>query len=60
MSKSAEVCFSFKTTFRETLEDGSKKIIIGGAGGSETHYKLVYLIKFSEYEKKIKELASLF
>ena len=55
-SKHAELSFSFKTVFRETLEDGSKRNIIGGVGGSETHYKLVYLIKFSEYEKRLKEL----
>jgi hypothetical protein len=38
------------------LEDGTKKLFIGGGGGPETHYKLVYLIKTSEYEKRIKEL----
>jgi hypothetical protein len=37
------------------LEDGTKKLFLSG-GGPETPYKLVYLIKYSEYEKRIKEL----
>lgn len=55
-SKHAEVSFSYMTTFRETMEDGNKQNFTGG-NGAETHYKLIYLIKFSEYEKRINELA---
>ena len=55
--RSAELSFSFKTIFRETMQDGTKKSIIGGGTNSpETHYKLIYLIKMSEYEKRLKEL----
>lgn len=55
--KHAEVSFSFKTIFRETLEDGTKKSIVGGgASAPETQYKLIYIIKYSEYEKRSKEL----
>jgi hypothetical protein len=57
-SKNAEVSFSFKTIFRETTEEGKKINIIGGNGGPETHYKLIYLIKYSEYEKRGKELKN--
>ena len=58
MSKGAEVCFEFKTRFKEVLEDGTKQFFTGGGigGGPETHYKLVYLIRMSEYEKRLKEL----
>lgn len=55
--RSAEISFSFKTIFRETMADGTKKSISGGGQGApETQYKLIYLIKYSEYEKRIKEL----
>ena len=54
-SKHAEVNFAFKAVFRETMEDGTKKTITGG-GGPETLYKMIYLIKYSEFEKRIKEL----
>jgi hypothetical protein len=55
--RSAELSFSFKTIFRETMQDGSKKSIVGGgANAPETHYKLVYLIKWAEYERRLKEL----
>ncbi len=57
-SQNAEICFSYKTTFRETMQDGTKKNIVGG-GGSETHFKMIYLIKFSEYEKRLKDLHTL-
>jgi hypothetical protein len=54
-----EASFSFKTIYRETLEDGTKKTIVGGGQGApETQYKFVYLIKYSEYEKRLKELQS--
>ena len=56
--RSAEVSFSFKTIFRETLEDGTKKAIVGGGQNApETQYKLIYLIKWSEYERRLKELG---
>jgi hypothetical protein len=32
--RSAEVSFSFKTVYRETMEDGTKKNIIGGGHGA--------------------------
>jgi len=55
--RSAELSFSFKTIFRETMQDGTKKSIVGGGQNApETHYKLIYLIKWSEYEKRLKEL----
>jgi len=55
----AEASFAFKTTFRETLEDGTKKNIVGGGQGApETQYKLVYLIKYSEYQKRARELQA--
>jgi hypothetical protein len=55
--RSADLAFSFKTIFRETMQDGSKKSIVGGgANAPETHYKLVYLIKWAEYERRLKEL----
>jgi hypothetical protein len=39
------------------MQDGSKKVIVGGGNNApETHYKLVYLIKWSEYEKRLREL----
>ncbi len=39
------------------MDDGTKKNIVGGGKGApETQYKLVYLIKYSEYEKRIKEI----
>jgi hypothetical protein len=41
------------------MEDGTKKNIIGGGNGApETQYKLIYLIKYSEYEKRLKELQA--
>jgi hypothetical protein len=53
----AEVSFSFKTIYRETLADGTKKSVVGGGNNApETQYKLIYLIKYSEYEKHLKEL----
>jgi hypothetical protein len=55
-SKHADVSFSFKTTFREVDEDGNKISIVGGNEG-EIHYKLVYVIKYSEYVKRISELG---
>lgn len=55
-SKFAEISFAYKTTFKETLADGSTKIVTGGGNGPETHYKMIYLIKNSEYEKKLKDL----
>ena len=55
--RQSEASFSFKTIFRETLEDGTKKNIAGGGQGApETQYKLVYLIKYSEYQKRVKEM----
>ncbi|CDW91073.1 UNKNOWN [Stylonychia lemnae] len=60
-SRHAEVSFSFKTIFRETMQDGQKKNIVGGGSGApETHYKMIYLIKYSEYEKRLKEIANFF
>jgi len=32
--RSAELSFSYKTIFRETMEDGTKKTIIGGGQGA--------------------------
>jgi len=55
--KSADISFAFKTTFRDVDEEGNKISIVGG-GGPESHYKLVYLIKFSEYVKKFPELEA--
>jgi hypothetical protein len=41
------------------MQDGTKKSIVGGgANAPETHYKLAYLIKWSEYERRLKELPS--
>ncbi|TNV78286.1 hypothetical protein FGO68_gene12590 [Halteria grandinella] len=55
--RSAESHFSFKTIFRETMEDGTKKVIVGGGKNApETQYKLVYLIRYSAYENRIREL----
>lgn len=56
--RSAEAQFSFKTIFRETMDDGTKKVIVGGGKNApETQYKLVYLIKYSAYENRVKELG---
>lgn len=39
------------------MQDGTKKSIVGGGQNApETQYKLIYLIKWSEYEKRLKEL----
>lgn len=59
--RTCESSFSFKTIYRETMDDGTKKIVIGGGQGApEAQYKLVYLIKYSEYQKRIKELQAYF
>eukprot|EP00347_Sterkiella_histriomuscorum_P017446 403349340 len=60
-SRHAEVQFSYKTTFRETMQDGTKKNVVGaGQGAPEIHYKMIYLIKYSEYEKRIREIPKFF
>jgi hypothetical protein len=41
------------------MADGKKKSVIGGGGGPETHYKMIYLIKYQDYEKRLKELDNL-
>lgn len=57
--RSAELSFSFKTTFRETLADGTKLNIVGGGSKApETQYKLIYVIKYSEYERRTKEIKA--
>ena len=40
------------------MPDGTKKVVVGGGGGPETHYKLIYLIKYSEFEKRLKDLGN--
>jgi hypothetical protein len=57
-SKQADVSFAFKTTFREVDENGKKISMVGelGSGNPEIHYKLIYLVKYSEYVKQLPEL----
>ena len=39
------------------MADGTKMNIVGGGKNApETQYKMDYLIKFSEYEKRVREL----
>lgn len=53
--KHADICIDFLSTFKEVNDDGMKKYIQGACsqagGGTETQFRLIYLLKWSEYER---------
>lgn len=59
--RDAEVSFCYQSTFKEMAEDGTKSYIQGtcaqAGGGAETQYRIVYLISWKNYEKRIDTLA---
>ena len=57
----AVASFTFLTTFRYVDDDGKKHSVTGPQGGSnsETQYKVVYLIKFENFVKKIGALQKM-
>ena len=57
----AEFSFSYLTTFRYVDDDGKKHSVTGPQGGSnsETQYKVVYLIQFDSFVKKINALQKM-
>lgn len=57
----AAFSFSYLTTFRYVDDDGKKHSVTGPQGGSnsETQYKVVYLIKFDSFVKKINALQKM-
>ena len=59
MWPAAEHSFTFMTTHKMTDEEGRKQYIQGSRGGPETQYKLVYLIRFGEYVKKVAGLKKM-
>lgn len=60
--KHSEICFHYLSTFKEVADDGSKSFIQGAcaqaAGGKETQFRLVYLIKWSEYKRLVPGLKA--
>ena len=55
--RKAEVSFCFQSTSKEVADDGTKSYIQGpcsqSGGGKETHYRMIYLLKWEEYVKAI-------
>ena len=60
--KHSELVFNFLTTFKEMKEDGSSTFIQGACaqagGGKETQFRLIYLLKWSEYKRIISTLTA--
>ena len=52
----AEFSFTYMTTFRFIDDDGKKQSVQGAQGGPETQYKVVYLIKYDQFVKRISQL----
>lgn len=55
----AEASFTFVTTFRQLDDEGKKINITGSTNAFETQYKLVYLVKWQSYLKKLQALQKL-
>ena len=58
----AEISFNFQSSFKDVADDGKKSYTQGATehvgGGSETQYRLIYLIKWDQYVKLSKQLQS--
>ena len=59
--KEATVSFEFLTSYKETDDKGVRSFIQGGPtyDGSETQFKLVYLLESSRYHKISKQLKQM-
>ena len=58
----AEISFNFQSSFKNVADDGKKSYVQGATesvgGGSETQYRLIYLIKWDQYVKLSNQLKS--
>ena len=61
-TKNAQFEFEYQTTFKDINDAGTKSYIQGSnsqsGGGTETHYKLIYMIEWKKYVESGKKLQS--